>query len=347
MQRDMEADTMPPDGVFNNRHARNIRNESRLWKRVGGFVVVSASLILAAGIIHPKKDRPSEDTHNYVRTYGNQSESIKDQQTISRSEIYTDRFNFDDVEHVVYGPTISYHPYHPEKVVSEKVVDIEAVPSVDDFVQANPDFLIYEGGDFDPNSLYDPYKDLIDNIWSPAEEAFLKNPAEEAFFENSTIQTSEDDDGNRLLQGYSDYLYPLPCNEGVSFDCTNTLLSSLPIPPDGPLFIECGTCVRVDISDGGQLELPKGLRIEGMLYFPPESSLTIRTTHVHVLGILKMDLPLPDNKVKISLYGEADLSFVASDKQDPSRTTLCQGVGCDVGRKHIAVLGGEFDPDRR
>jgi len=322
---------MSPDGVFNNDNPDNNRNGSHLWKRLGAFTAVSAALILAAKFSYSKKD-----THNYVRTYENETKSIQDQHAISLTQIYTDSLDSIDFDHLVYGPTVPYHPYHPEKVVS-----IEPVPSDDDYVEVNthPDHLIFEGG-YDEKDLYDPYNpfknEIDDSMWAPVD------PVEEIFM-NSTIQGSKDDDGSRLLQEYSDYLYPLPCNEDVAFDCTSTLLSSLPVPSDGPLFIECGSCVRVDISDGGQLELPEGLRIEGMLYFPPEANLTIRSTHVHVLGILKMDLPLPENKVKISLYGEDDLKFVASDRQDPSITTLCQGDGCDVGRKHIAVVGGQLD----
>ena len=143
-----------------------------------------------------------------------------------------------------------------------------------------------------------------------------------------------------------DFLYPLPCNEDVVFDCEATPLSSLSVPTDGPLVIECGTCVHVDTSNGEQLDLPKGLRIEGKLYFPSESSITIRTTHVMVLGILKMDTPLVGNQVKFSLYGEEDVYFVASDKQDPNKNFACQGDGCNIGKKAIAVVGGKMVFDR-
>jgi hypothetical protein len=45
------------------------------------------------------------------------------------------------------------------------------------------------------------------------------------------------------------------------------------------------------------IDLPGGLQIEGMLYFPPSADVTIRTTHVIVLGTLKIDTPDIDRLV--------------------------------------------------
>jgi len=156
-----------------------------------------------------------------------------------------------------------------------------------------------------------------------------------------------------------DPLMPLPCNEGVAFDCLATPLSSLPIPLDGPLVIPCGTCVHVDISDGSQLDLPNGLRIEGKLYFPPEANLKIYTPMVMVLGILKMDYPLVGNQVTISLHNVKDADgnevlvdgkpidhfFNADPSQQDPRTGRClpdAAKKCKVGKKVIAVVGGKL-----
>jgi hypothetical protein len=136
-------------------------------------------------------------------------------------------------------------------------------------------------------------------------------------------------------------LFPLQCNEGITFDCTSTPLSSLSVPASGPLVIECGTCVYVDTSNGNQLNLPYGLRIDGKLYFPPESSITIRTIYVMVVGILKMDTPLLGNEVKFSLYGEQDSFYFADPTKTNGMTTACES-GCKIGKKAIAVMGGKL-----
>jgi len=172
----------------------------------------------------------------------------------------------------------------------------------------------------------------------------LENEGSDQDSRNDPFVSQNAMDVDRRLAPYAipEYLYPLPCNEGVSFDCTTTPLSSLSVPASGPLVIECGTCVYVDITDGQQFNLDNGLRIEGKLYFPPEASVTISTIYVMVLGILKMDNPLVGNQVKFHLKGEVDQYFVASDKQDPARTSKCMGIGCKIGKKAIAVVGGEF-----
>lgn len=173
--------------------------------------------------------------------------------------------------------------------------------------------------------------------WEKIIAGIYDEESEEMMFSDNEVNET------RVLAEYTtpDYLYPLPCNEGVTFDCTATPLSSLPVPTDGsPLVIECGTCVYVDATDGGQLDLPNGLRIEGKLYFPPEASITIRTIFVMVLGILKMDNPTVGNEVKFSLYGEEDIFFTADPEKQNPITSQCVN-GCKIGKKPIAVLGGK------
>ena len=217
-----------------------------------------------------------------------------------------------------------------------QIAKFESLVTMDEaFVEKAADFVLEREG-FDEGRLY-PHlsQNTIKNIFSPTED----------FSNYSTFGTVEDHDGDRHLTPLTypvpEYLYPLPCNEGVSFDCTTTPLSSLPVPTSGPLVIECGTCVYVDIADDQELNLDNGLRIEGKLYFPPEASLTISTIYVMVLGILKMDTPLVGNQVKFHLKGEENQDFVASDKQDPARTGRCIGGGCNIGKKAIAVVGGK------
>ena len=232
------------------------------------------------------------------------------------------------VEEIVNKKSISFHPERSANVTPETV---------------NKDFVHYLDED---HQSYDPLEEMIDN-YSPSDEDFML-PGEEMVRETMPSE-SEERNKNRILQEEFEYLYPLPCNEEAEFDCTTTSLSSLPVPTDGsPLVIECGTCVHVDIFDGELLDLPNGLRIEGKLYFPIEASLTISTIYVMVLGILKIDYPQVGNEVKFHLYNEivngvaVDQYFIADpNKQDPN-TSRCLGNGCKIGKKAIAVVGGEL-----
>ena len=176
-------------------------------------------------------------------------------------------------------------------------------------------------------------------------ESLINNFSLENELDSEAIMVADNNEYNRtrLLQEYPtpDYLYPLPCNEGIEALPCSTPLSSLAVPTDGsPLVIECGTCVYVDTTDGSQLDLPNGLRIEGKLYFPPESSTTIRTIFVMVLGILKMDNPLVGNEIRFSLYGEDDIFFTADPEKQSPMTSACEN-GCKIGKKAIAVVGGK------
>jgi len=246
------------------------------------------------------------------------------------------------VGELVNQKSISFHPERSANFPPETVTN--------DFLH----YLDMDGSDFpkkmfvdEEHHPYDPLEEMIDSYFPPDEDFML--PGEEMDRE-TTPSESEEYNENRILQEEFQYLYPLPCNEEVAFDCTTTSLSSLPVPTDGsPLVIECGTCVHVDISDGELLDFPNGLRIEGKLYIPSEASLTISTIYVMVLGILKIDYPVVGNEVKFHLYNEivngvaADQYFIADpNKQDP-KTTRCLGDGCKIGKKAIAVVGGQLD----
>ena len=272
-------------------------------KRFGTFVFAAGVLIVLAML--PTSRIVSQERHNN----GSIPESLQHRLL---EEYEPSAAGLIDEELFIESSGISFHP---EKSANPGISNI-------DFIEEDV---------FDVDSL---------SRWEKIVAGLYDEGSEEMMFSNNEVNET------RVLKEYTtpDYLYPLPCNEGVTFDCTATPLSSLPVPTDGsPLVIECGTCVYVDATDGGQLDLPNGLRIEGKLYFPPEASITIRTIFVMVLGILKMDNPLVGNEVKFSLYGEEDIFFTADPEIQNPITSQCEN-GCKIGKKPIAVLGGKFIP---
>ena len=54
------------------------------------------------------------------------------------------------------------------------------------------------------------------------------------------------------------------------------------------LVIPCGECIVVDYDDQSEIILPNGLSIEGKLYLPSTTSITLRTKFVWVSGILEV-----------------------------------------------------------
>jgi G8 domain len=150
------------------------------------------------------------------------------------------------------------------------------------------------------------------------------------------------------LHNVGEFNRPLECNFDMLSNlqggatCCETTLSSIIANADigAELLIPCGVCVIVDMDARQTIDLPGGLQIEGMLYFPPSADVTIRTTHVIVLGNLKIDTPDIDNMVTFSLYGEDDVIF--ENFAGHSSLELCSSL-CNFGAKVIAVVGGRLE----
>lgn len=191
--------------------------------------------------------------------------------------------------------------------------------TVDDY-KCGISFLEYEGDETDGDD-----KDPM-NIFSPN-------------FEDS-MSESNGDGFNRPLRCNIDMMRSLKNNTSC---CDTTLSSFLENPQserETELVIPCGQCVIVDFDDVAELELPGGLRIEGILYFPPTSSVTIRTTHVWVVGTLKIDVLDPGNQVKFHLYGDDEVEF--QNTGGHSELEYCSSK-CSLGTKPIAVIGGRLE----
>jgi hypothetical protein len=163
----------------------------------------------------------------------------------------------------------------------------------------------------------------------------------------SMLKVDVDTSGNPILDTDSNYNQIPSCNHDMietlynddSF-CCNVTFSSLIDEQnidDEELVIPCGTCVIVDIMDGATLDLPHGLNVDGMLYFPPTANLEIQTTHVIVVGMFKMETPVPGHHVKIHLYGETDVVY-----DNVYNLPQC-GSSCNFGSKPIAVIGGRLE----
>lgn len=172
---------------------------------------------------------------------------------------------------------------------------------------------------------------------------------------------------------------PLQCNADAvpSIESQNCLssaasLSSL-LAAHGssmmPLTIPCGTCAVVDHTDGSTIDVPGGINVLGRLHFPPASNVVIITTAVFVQGLLSAEEPSPGNKVKISLYGNDDVTFypheeccsgmsmdhrglgLRGENQNGNRGRGLMQNGCDMNCEHkknaslkpIVVAGGKLD----
>ncbi len=112
----------------------------------------------------------------------------------------------------------------------------------------------------------------------------------------------------------------------------------------GDTKIPCGKCTIVDTIDGSELDgTATGINVEGMLYFPSTANLTLKTTHIIVQGILKMDPPSValGNRVTIHMVGSG---HVQSLFPHPENAMQCDTLaGCNIGKKVIAVAGGRLD----
>jgi hypothetical protein len=122
-------------------------------------------------------------------------------------------------------------------------------------------------------------------------------------------------------------------------DCNANLTSAICLPLSqlgGNNIVACGECYEVDTTDGSVIEYAGGLTIKGKLTFPATANVTIRAKYVFVLGVLKIVPPAAGNQVKFSMYQEEEVTYTA-----PSMDDEC-GMGCGLGSKVIAVLGGKF-----
>ena len=142
-----------------------------------------------------------------------------------------------------------------------------------------------------------------------------------------------------IMEGHGhDMHMPLACNADLESQTCSSFASALAAATAGEtLVVPCGECYEMDITDGSEVDLVNGLRIEGKLYFPSTASLTLKTKFIWVVGKLKMVTPDVDNKVTFKMYGDELQTFTANME------TMHCGHGCNMGSKVIAVHGGQVD----
>lgn len=109
----------------------------------------------------------------------------------------------------------------------------------------------------------------------------------------------------------------------------------------GEAHIPCGVCAVVDYKDGDTVEIPRGINVEGMLYFPPTANVELRTPHVYVQGKLKVDAPNDGNKIKVHMIDTAYEQFMIPHVENAG---ACSVVGCSFGKKAVGVAGGTSLP---
>ena len=149
-------------------------------------------------------------------------------------------------------------------------------------------------------------------------------------------------DNNKVGDNTLLALSPADCNNDIELDdCTDIVLSSLingaALTEEEEVVIPCGSCVRVDYTDGSTITLLGGLNIQGKLYFPSTSNVRIYTSHVFVMGILEMDPPEHPNTVEFRLFGSEIKLLHPIDNNEGA----CGDIGCQVGKKPFVVAGGE------
>ena len=141
-----------------------------------------------------------------------------------------------------------------------------------------------------------------DGLLRGARQQRQKIPVDQQDHEHSTPSA-----GTRQLSSEMVFT-PLSCNSDldVSACSTETTLSSILNNADTTkeVLIPCGTCALVDTTDGSTVDIPAGLNIEGMLFFPSASHVTIETTHMFVQGKLKMDPPAlaSSNSIRVRIW---------------------------------------------
>jgi len=98
-----------------------------------------------------------------------------------------------------------------------------------------------------------------------------------------------------------------------------------------------------------EIHLDGGLDIQGTLYFPPETKVTIYTKFITVQGLLSMQKDTPANgepDVKIIMEGTEDVPFVPHEKNaEACLDTNTNTNYCHIGKKGIVAAGGQFDID--
>jgi len=140
---------------------------------------------------------------------------------------------------------------------------------------------------------------------------------------------------------------PLPCNMNIEL-CANsaievTLSSLVGQDPFVELVVPCGTCAIVDYTDGAVVTFPGGIDIVGMLRVPSTVNATIRTTHVIIQGVLKVDPPDIGLRFGFVLYEEDGVHESFKVIPHGENSEHCAAEGCDVGRMPFAVVGGRLE----
>jgi len=135
---------------------------------------------------------------------------------------------------------------------------------------------------------------------------------------------------------------PLTCNAALSVTkCwTDKIAFTSLISADSETNIPCGSCAVVDTTDGSTLSFPHGLNIEGMLYFPTTSNVTIETSHIFIQGILKIDPPIISNTVRVRMIG-TQYEYLHPHAENSMECD--SALGCNIGKKAIVVAGGTLD----
>lgn len=149
---------------------------------------------------------------------------------------------------------------------------------------------------------------------------------------------------------------PLPCNLNITVsDCdaqaTTTLSSILAesAASNSTAVVPCGTCVVADL-DSTTLSAPHGLDIQGMLYFPTSASGTLEATHIFVQGIWKIDPPASPTPGVRAEHGRVTVRLTGPDEdvyltphEHNAAACASSGGSCNVGKRPIAVAGGQLD----
>ena len=107
----------------------------------------------------------------------------------------------------------------------------------------------------------------------------------------------------------------------------------------GEAHIPCGVCAIVDYENGDTEEIIRGINVEGMLYFPPTANVELRTPHLYVQGILKIDAPNDGNKIKVHMIDTGHEQFMIPHVENANQ---CSAVGCSFGEKAVGIAGGTF-----
>jgi len=107
----------------------------------------------------------------------------------------------------------------------------------------------------------------------------------------------------------------------------------------GEAHIPCGVCAIVDYEDGNTVEIPRGINVEGMLYFPPTANVELRTPHLYVQGNLKIDAPNDGNKIKVHMINTGHEQSMIPHVENANQ---CLEVGCSFGEKAVVVAGGKL-----